>query len=32
LSECRGGCNSQSFSYYGHFHSSPFCFARSFHQ
>lgn len=30
LSECRGGCNSQSFSYYGCFHSSPFCFARSF--
>jgi radical SAM protein with 4Fe4S-binding SPASM domain len=32
LSECRGGCNSQSFSYYGCFHSSPFCFIRSFHQ
>lgn len=30
LSRCRGGCNSQSFSYYGHFHSSPFCFTRSF--
>lgn len=32
LSECRGGCNSQSFSYYGYFHSSPFCFTRSFYQ
>lgn len=30
LSKCRGGCASQSFSYYGRFHSSPFCFARSF--
>lgn len=30
LDECRGGCNSQSFSYYGCFHSSPFCFVRSF--
>ncbi|MEK7624425.1 MAG: radical SAM protein [Patescibacteria group bacterium] len=32
LEECRGGCNSQSFSYYGCFHSSPFCFSRSFYQ
>jgi len=32
LSKCRGGCNSQSLSYYGHFHSSPFCFARSFYK
>ena len=30
LGDCRGGCNSQSFSYYGRFHSSPFCFMRSF--
>ncbi|MFC1609009.1 radical SAM protein [Patescibacteria group bacterium] len=30
LGECRGGCASQSFSYYGYFHSSPFCFFRSF--
>jgi len=29
LKECRGGCNSQSLSYYGYFHSSPFCFYRS---
>lgn len=32
LSECRGGCNSQSYAYYSRFHSSPFCFARSFCQ
>lgn len=32
LNECRGGCNSQSYSYYGCFHSSPFCFTRSFQQ
>ena len=30
LSKCRGGCNSQSLAYYGCFHSSPFCFVRSF--
>lgn len=30
LSECRGGCNSLSFAYYDRFHSSPFCFSRSF--
>lgn len=30
LSQCRGGCNSQSFSYYGYYHGSPFCFVRSF--
>lgn len=30
LDICRGGCNSQSLSYYGHYHSSPFCFVRSF--
>lgn len=29
LSACHGGCNSQSWSYYGRFHSSPFCFYRS---
>lgn len=29
LDECRGGCASQSFSYYGYFHSSPFCFFRN---
>jgi len=32
LGECRGGCASQSFSYYGYFHSSPFCFFRSFYK
>lgn len=30
LSHCRGGCASQSFSYYQTFHQSPFCFARTF--
>ncbi len=30
LSYCRGGCASQSFSYYKVFHQSPFCFARTF--
>jgi MoaA/NifB/PqqE/SkfB family radical SAM enzyme len=30
LNQCRGGCNSQSFAYYGYLHSSPFCFVRSF--
>jgi len=30
LRQCRGGCNSQSFSSYGRYHSSPFCFMRSF--
>ena len=32
LNECRGGCNSQSISYYDCFHNSPFCFFRSFYQ
>lgn len=31
LKDCRGGCNSQSFSYFNRFHSSPFCFTRSFY-
>jgi radical SAM protein with 4Fe4S-binding SPASM domain len=31
LDQCRGGCNSQSFSYYGYYHGSPFCFIRSFY-
>lgn len=30
LSDCRGGCASQSMAYYGHFHEAPFCFYRSF--
>lgn len=30
IEQCRGGCNSQSMAYYGHYHDSPFCFARSF--
>jgi radical SAM protein with 4Fe4S-binding SPASM domain len=30
LSFCRGGCASQSFSYYQIFHQSPFCFERTF--
>jgi len=32
LSSCRGGCNSQSHSYYGCYHNSPFCFYRSFNK
>jgi len=32
LSKCRGGCSSQSLAYFGCFHNSPFCFARSFYQ
>lgn len=28
--QCQGGCNSQSFSHFGHFHDSPFCYHRSF--
>lgn len=30
LPVCRGGCASQSYSYYQTFHQSPFCFARTF--
>ncbi|MDO8507021.1 MAG: radical SAM protein [bacterium] len=31
LDLCRGGCASQSYAYYGRFHSSPFCYERTFH-
>jgi len=32
LKACRGGCASQSYSYYGQFHNSPFCFMKTFYK